>query len=165
MSEADLDDRLRRIRAVILDVDGVLTAGGLTFDSKGTEYKTFNVHDGYGLKSLQDKGVVVGVITGRESTIVSDRTQELNIHHVMQGSPEKGSALTTMLKGMGVQPAEALYIGDDVPDLPAMQLAGVAVAVANAVEVVREQADWVTARKGGEGAVREVCDRLCAILR
>ena len=164
-SESNLSERLRSVRAVILDVDGVLTDGSLLFDSNGIEYKTFNVHDGYGLKCLQDVGVKVGVITGRESTIVSTRTQELNIEHVMQGSSEKGSALTTMLERMGIQPEETLYIGDDEPDLPAMQLAGVAVAVANAVEAVRDQADWVTVRNGGEGAVREVCDRLCALRR
>ena len=159
-----LHDRLRRIRLVVLDVDGVLTDGQLTFDSNGTEYKSFNVHDGYGLRKLQKANVAIGIITGRESPIVATRARELDITHVLQGATDKGETLSNLLNELKLTAEQTLFVGDDEPDLPAMRLAGVSVAVANAVEVVKEHADWVTVRGGGEGAVREVCDRLYVAL-
>ena len=153
-------DRLRRIRLVVLDVDGVLTNGQLTFDSSGTEYKTFNVQDGYGLRKLQRVNVAIGIITGRSSPIVASRARELDIPHVVQGSTDKAESLSNLLRELQLSEEQTLFMGDDEPDLPAMRLAGLSVAVANAVEVVKEQADWVTNRSGGEGAVREVCDRI-----
>lgn len=155
-----MSDYLRRIRLVVLDVDGVLTNGQLTFDSNGTEYKTFNVQDGYGLRKLQQADVTIGIITGRDSSIVAARARELDIQHVVQGANNKAEALSKLLSELNLTAEQTLYMGDDEPDLPAMQMSGVSVAVANAVEVVREHADWVTTRCGGEGAVREVCDRL-----
>ncbi len=155
-----MSDCLRRVRLVVLDVDGVLTNGQLTFDSNGTEYKTFNVQDGYGLRKLQQADVMVGIITGRDSSIVAARARELDIQHVVQGANNKEVALSKLLSELNLTAEQTLYMGDDEPDLPAMQMSGVSVAVANAVEVVREHADWVTTRNGGEGAVREVCDRL-----
>ena len=155
-----MSDCLRRIRLVVLDVDGVLTNGQLTFDSNGTEYKTFNVQDGYGLRKLQQADVTIGIITGRDSSIVAARARELDIQHVVQGANNKADALSKLLSELNLTAEQTLYMGDDEPDLPAMRMSGVSVAVANAVEVVREHADWVTTRCGGEGAVREVCDRL-----
>ncbi|MCE2407681.1 MAG: HAD-IIIA family hydrolase [Pseudomonadales bacterium] len=155
-----MGDRLSLIRLVVLDVDGVLTNGQLTFDSNGTEYKTFNVQDGYGLRKLQHADVTIGIITGRDSSIVAARARELDIQHVVQGANNKAEALSVLLNELNLTAEQTLYMGDDEPDLPAMQMSGVSVAVANAVEVVRERADWVTTRNGGEGAVREVCDRL-----
>ena len=155
-----MGDRLSLIRLVVLDVDGVLTNGQLTFDSNGTEYKTFNVQDGYGLRKLQHADVTIGIITGRDSSIVAARARELDIQHVVQGANNKAEALSVLLNELHLTAEQTLYMGDDEPDLPAMQMSGVSVAVANAVEVVRERADWVTTRNGGEGAVREVCDRL-----
>ena len=155
-----MGDRLSLIRLVVLDVDGVLTNGQLTFDSNGTEYKTFNVQDGYGLRKLQQADVTIGIITGRDSSIVAARARELDIQHVVQGANNKAEALSVLLNELNLTAEQTLYMGDDEPDLPAMQMSGVSVAVANAVEVVRERADWVTTRNGGEGAVREVCDRL-----
>ena len=155
-----MGDRLSLIRLVVLDVDGVLTNGQLTFDSNGTEYKTFNVQDGYGLRKLQHADVTIGIITGRDSSIVAARARELDIQHVVQGANNKAEALSVLMNELNLTAEQTLYMGDDEPDLPAMQMSGVSVAVANAVEVVRERADWVTTRNGGEGAVREVCDRL-----
>lgn len=157
-------DRLRRIRLVALDVDGVLTNGQLTFDSHGTEYKTFNVLDGYGLRKLEQADVVIGIITGRDSPIVANRARELDITHVVQSATDKGEALSHLMSELRLTAEQTLFVGDDEPDLPAMRLAGVSVAVANAVDVVKQQADWVTVRNGGEGAVREVCDRLYVAL-
>ena len=155
-----LHDRLRRVRLVVLDVDGVLTNGQLTFDSSGTEYKTFNVHDGFGLRKLQRVNVAIGIITGRTSPIVASRARELDIVHVVQGSTDKATSFFNLVNELGLSADQTLFVGDDEPDLPAMRMAGLAVAVANAVEVVKLHADWVTERSGGEGAVREVCDRL-----
>ena len=163
-SRGSLYDRLCRIRLVALDVDGVLTNGDLTFDSSGTEYKTFNVHDGYGLRKLQQVNVTVGIITGRESPIVEARARELDITHVVQGAANKAESLSNLLSELDLAEEQSLFMGDDEPDLPAMHLAGISVAVANAVDVVKEHADWVTIRNGGEGAVREVCDRLFVAL-
>lgn len=159
-----LCDRLRRIRLVALDVDGVLTNGELTFDSNGAESKTFNVHDGYGLRKLQQADVTIGIITGRESSIVANRAHELGITHVLQGVTDKGEALSNLMSELKLFAEQTLFVGDDEPDLPAMHLAGVSVAVANAMDVVKQQADWVTVRNGGEGAIREVCDRLYVAL-
>lgn len=159
-SDKTLHDHLRRIRLVALDVDGVLTNGDLTFDANGVEYKTFNVHDGHGLRKLRQVNVTVGIITGRESPIVEARARELDIEHVVQGAENKAESLSILISELNLTSDQSLFVGDDEPDLPAMRLAGVSVAVANAVDVVKEHADWVTIRNGGEGAVREVCDRL-----
>ncbi|MCY4130297.1 MAG: HAD-IIIA family hydrolase [Gammaproteobacteria bacterium] len=164
VSSGSLDDRLGKIRLVVLDVDGVLTDGRLTFDSNGTEYKTFNVQDGYGLRKLQSMNVVIGIITGRDSPIVTNRASELDIRYVIQGATDKGETLSKLLNELSLSAEQSLFVGDDEPDLPAMRVAGITVAVANAVDVVKERADWVTVRNGGEGAVREVCDRLYVAL-
>ena len=164
-SEQTLEERLRKVRIVVVDVDGVLTDGRLTFNSKGIESKTFNVQDGYGLQKLQQQNVAIGIITGRESTMVQERARELGIRHVMQGRVDKGAALLRMLENLALTPEQTLYVGDDEPDIAAMKIAGVAVAVANAVATVKEMADWVTTRHGGDGAVREVCDKLHAAQR
>ena len=163
-SSETLHDRLCRIRLIALDVDGVLTNGDLTFDSSGTEYKTFNVHDGFGLRKLKQVQVTIGIITGRESPIVEARARELDITHVVQGAENKAEALSILLSELNLTADQSLFVGDDEPDLPAMHLAGISVAVANAVDVVKEHADWVTIRNGGDGAVREVCDRLFVAL-
>ncbi len=155
-----LHAKFRNARLLALDVDGVLTDGGLMFDSNGVEYKTFNVHDGYGVRRVQEAGILVAIVTGRESGIVARRAQELGIKHVVQSASDKGEALSALAEKLGIELGQVVYVGDDLPDLPAMRLAGIAVAVANAVETVRDEADIVTPQKGGEGAVREVCERL-----
>lgn len=163
MSVTDtLDDQLREIRLVALDVDGVLTDGRLLFDSSGIEYKSFNAQDGYGLKRLMDAGVGVAIITGRTSSIVSARAEELGIAYVVQGAIDKGECLSRLIAELGLNAEQSLFVGDDEPDLAAMRVAGIGVAVANAVDRVKDAADWVTRRKGGNAAVREVCERVLA---
>ncbi|MYD44109.1 MAG: HAD-IIIA family hydrolase [Gammaproteobacteria bacterium] len=157
-----LDKRLSGIEVLVLDVDGVLSDGRLTFDANGLEYKSFHVHDGYGLKKLQTAGIKLAIVTGRSSPIVTNRAKELAIKHVIQAADNKLAGFEEVLERVRVLPANAAYVGDDEPDLPAMRSAGVAIAVANAVGTVREQADWVTLRNGGEGAVREICERILA---
>jgi 3-deoxy-D-manno-octulosonate 8-phosphate phosphatase (KDO 8-P phosphatase) len=151
-------DSARRLRLLILDVDGVLTDGGLHFDNRGEEYKTFNSQDGHGIRMLLDAGIEVAVITGRESGIVRHRMNELGVRHLYQGNRDKLGAYSALLEKTGFTPQQVGYVGDDLPDLPIMRRVGFAVAVQNAHEFVRHNCDWVTTRPGGKGAVREVVD-------
>jgi 3-deoxy-D-manno-octulosonate 8-phosphate phosphatase (KDO 8-P phosphatase) len=148
------------IRLVLLDVDGVLTDGGLLISEDGTESKTFNIRDGHGIKMLQQTGIEVGIITGRTSDSVKHRAVDLNVKHVYQGREDKLSVLKELLTKLALQPTQAAFVGDDVVDLPAMLQVGLAVAVNDAHELVKEHAHWVTPSAGGHGAVREVCEML-----
>jgi 3-deoxy-D-manno-octulosonate 8-phosphate phosphatase (KDO 8-P phosphatase) len=148
----------RQVRLLILDVDGVLTDGGLQFDNRGEEYKTFNSLDGHGIRMLLDCGIEVAVITGRESKIVEHRMTDLGVRHLYQGSRNKLATFTALIQSIGVTPEQVAYVGDDLPDLPVLQRVGFAIAVANAHAFVRQHCDWVTRGSGGRGAVREVTD-------
>jgi 3-deoxy-D-manno-octulosonate 8-phosphate phosphatase (KDO 8-P phosphatase) len=151
-------DSARQVRLLILDVDGVLTDGGLQFDNRGEEYKTFNSLDGHGIRMLLDSGIEVAIITGRKSEIVRHRMNELGVRHVYQGNRDKLEAFAALLRDTGLEPEHVAYVGDDLPDLPIMQRVGFAVAVHNAHDFVRQHCDRVTKRSGGKGAVREVAD-------
>lgn len=153
---------LAAIRLLALDVDGVLTDGRLWYSESAGEIKAFHVHDGAGLKRLMRQGVTVALITARQSSIVTRRATELGIEHLYQGVTDKGHCLTDLLAKIKVKPAFSAFMGDDEADLPAFAVAGLRIAPANAVTGVREAADWCTQSRGGEGAVREVCDRLLA---
>lgn len=156
----DILARAEKIRLAVFDVDGTLTDGRLWYAEDGRETKVFHVHDGLGLKRLQAHGVVVAIITARISHAVALRAEELDIAHVYQGQSDKRACLLELLDALHLQPAQAAFVGDDLPDLAPMRLAGLAVAVANAHPWVSEQAHWQTGRRGGEGAAREVCDLL-----
>lgn len=151
-------DDARQVRLLIVDIDGVLTDGGLTFDNRGEEYKTFNSLDGHGIRMLLDCGIEVAVITGRNSDIVNHRMGELGVKHIYQGHRDKLMAFEKLLQATGFEPAQVAYVGDDLPDLPIMQRVGLAIAVNNAHNFVKQHCDWVTEATGGNGAVREVCD-------
>lgn len=153
-------EKAAAIRLAVFDVDGVLTDGRLILGSDGGEHKSFHVHDGLGLVLLQRAGIKVGVISARSSNIVAERMASLGIKFVYQGQENKRDTLAGLMADLGVQPAQTMFVGDDLVDLPAMQAAGLAVAVANAHPFVRGHADWVTTRRGGEGAVREACEML-----
>ncbi|OOG42653.1 HAD hydrolase family protein [Rhodanobacter sp. C05] len=155
---ADLLDRAAKVRLAVFDVDGTLTDGRLWYSEDGHEAKLFHVHDGLGLKQLQTNGVQVALITARISQPVALRAQELDIAHVYQGQGDKRSCLLELLDALHLTPEQAAFIGDDLPDLPPMRIAGLAVAVANAHPWVAEQAHWQTSKSGGMGAAREVCD-------
>ena len=150
--------RAAKIRVAVFDVDGTLTDGRLWLGEDGRETKVFHVHDGLGLKRLQDSGVVVAIISARISHAVALRAEDLGIMHVYQAQNDKGACLLELLTALDLIPEQAAFIGDDLPDLPPMRLAGLAVAVANAHPVVSEQAHWTTSKSGGLGAAREVCD-------
>jgi len=157
---SDILARAAKIRLAAFDVDGTLTDGRLHYSEDGRETKVFHVHDGLGLKQLQRHGVQVAIITARISHPVALRAEELDIAHVYQGQRDKRACLLELLDALKLAPEQAAFIGDDLPDLPPMRLAGLAVAVANAHPWVAEAAHWQTSREGGMGAAREVCDLL-----
>jgi 3-deoxy-D-manno-octulosonate 8-phosphate phosphatase (KDO 8-P phosphatase) len=155
---ADLLARAARIRLAVFDVDGTLTDGRLWYSEDGHETKVFHVHDGLGLKQLQANGVQVAIISARISHPVALRAEELDIAHVYQGQNDKRACLLELLDALKLQPDQVAFVGDDLPDLPPMHIAGLAVAVGNAHAWVAEQAHWQTSHNGGMGAAREVCD-------
>lgn len=153
-------ERARRIRLLVLDVDGVLTDGRLYFSSSGEELKVFHVRDGAGLVAVQRAGIMVAIISGRSSPGVERRTAELGIRLVRQGATDKAHELEALSARVGTAREEIACVGDDTPDLPMLRRAGLAIAVADAHPEVIEAADWVTKAPGGRGAVREACDLL-----
>lgn len=154
----DILERARSVRLVIFDVDGVLTDGGIFIASDGSEHKIFNSRDGHGMKMLQESGVIVGVISGRSSPAVKHRMAGLGIEHLYQGQQNKLPAFQSLLASLGMRPEQVACVGDDVVDLPMMRRCGLAVAVGDAHDLVKEHAHWVTAQAGGRGAAREVCE-------
>jgi len=159
---ADIRERAARVKLALFDVDGVLTDGRLSYTDDGREIKTFHVHDGLGLKRLMANGIEVGIITARMSHMVTERTAELGIAHVYQGQDDKLACYEQLIHALGLAPEQTSYCGDDLPDLRVMNRVGLAIAVANAHGWVRERAHWRTQQRGGDGAVREVCDLLIA---
>jgi 3-deoxy-D-manno-octulosonate 8-phosphate phosphatase (KDO 8-P phosphatase) len=157
---ADVLARAARIRLAAFDVDGTLTDGRLWYGEDGRETKVFHVHDGLGLKRLQAHGIEVAIITARISHPVALRAEELDIRHVYQGQGDKRACLRELLEALNLTADQAAFVGDDLPDLPAMSVAGLSIAVANAHPWVAEQAHWQTRLQGGYGAAREVCDLL-----
>jgi 3-deoxy-D-manno-octulosonate 8-phosphate phosphatase (KDO 8-P phosphatase) len=153
---------LRRVRLLVLDVDGVLTDGRLFYGPKGELLKAFHVRDGYGIKHVAEAGITVAIISGRKSAAVARRARELGIRHVAQGASDKLAALRKMVKARGLALEECVCVGDDTPDAPILAAAGVGVAVADGHQDALDAADLVTTRPGGHGAVREVCDWLMA---
>ena len=159
MSES-LDARAAKIKLLLLDVDGVLTDGRVTYTANGDEIKRFHVRDGSGLKIWRDLGLSVAVISGRSSPAVARRMAELGVTLVWQGRSVKTTALTELLAHTGLTTDSVCAMGDDLPDLRIMTLCGLSVAVADACSEVREQADFTTTVQGGEGAVRETIEWL-----
>lgn len=160
LQDPQLTARLRQIRLLALDVDGVLTDGQLYFQADGTEIKAFNVQDGHGLKLLKRADLQVALITGRESTMVSHRAAALGIQHVFQGVEKKLPVLRELAKRLGLELEQVAYCGDDMPDIGAIRRAGIGISVPNAPTYIQKHADWVTERGGGQGAAREIADTL-----
>jgi len=147
------------VRLAIFDVDGVLTDGKLFFGPKGEVLKVFNILDGHGLKMLQKAGVATAILSGRKSAAVAHRAEELGIAHVIQGTgDDKVPEFERLAAKAGVDPSHCSFMGDDIQDLAVMKRCGFAVAVANAMDSVKQAAHYVTRASGGNGAVREFCD-------
>ena len=153
---------LAALRAVVCDVDGVLTDGKLTYGADGEATKTFHVRDGHGIRALIAGGVQVALITARGGDAVRRRASDLGITHVLTGRSDKGVALTELAASLGVPVDAMAYVGDDVIDVPALQRAGLGIAPADAHASARAVAGWVTRARGGRGAVREVADAILA---
>jgi len=155
-----VEQRCQAIELVLSDVDGVLTGGGIIFDNQGIESKQFHVRDGLGIKLWQRAGYKFGLITGRSSHIVKIRAAELGVDVLRQTAEEKLSAALDVMRELGFAPEQTCYIGDDLPDLPAMRGVALGVAVADASPEVRAAAHLVTVARGGEGAVREAIETI-----
>jgi 3-deoxy-D-manno-octulosonate 8-phosphate phosphatase (KDO 8-P phosphatase) len=155
-----LDERCQPIELILSDVDGVLTDGAIVLDSQGIETKRFCTRDGMGVRLWRKAGYRFGLISLRSSQIVKLRADELGIEIVRQGSGAKLAALQEILDELGLTPEQTCYVGDDLPDLPAVRAVGLGVAVANACGELRRAADHVTVAEGGSGAVREVVEEL-----
>jgi len=149
-----------RIKLVALDVDGVMTDGTIYFSAEGDELKAFNILDGLGLKQIMAAGISVAVITGRSSPLTEKRMSDLGISQLMQGREDKKVALQELVSTLDILPEVIAYMGDDLPDLPAIRYAGLGVTVPNGYWLVQEHADHCTRAAGGRGAVRELCDLL-----
>ncbi len=150
--------KAKLIKLAIFDVDGVLTDGKLIYGHNGHEYKAFHVQDGLGMKLLQSSGVAVAIITAKTSGIVTERMKDLKIEHVYQGYEDKLPAYETLKNKLQLTDTEIAYVGDDLPDLSVMRRVGLSITVANAPQLIQQSADWVTKKKGGKGAVREICE-------
>jgi 3-deoxy-D-manno-octulosonate 8-phosphate phosphatase (KDO 8-P phosphatase) len=156
----DLVERMRRLKLMIFDVDGVLTDGTLYFSETGAELKAFNVRDGHGIKMLKESGVEIAILSARRSRAVDARAAELGLTLVEQGAGDKAKAFEVLIARVRV-PAEAVgYMGDDLVDLPVLTRCGLAVSVPDAPELVRARVHHVTRAPGGRGAVREICEAI-----
>ncbi len=153
-------ERARPVKLLLLDVDGVLTTGALSYDHAGREIKTFNSKDGFGMNLLRRAGVEIGLITARSSEALLKRATELKIPHVYQGKRRKIEVFNELLAQLGLTPGEVAYMGDDWLDLPLLSRVGLSAAPADAVTEVRAVVHYTTRQPGGKGAVRELCDLL-----
>ena len=155
-----LADRARRIRLLLLDVDGVLTDGKILIHHDGTESKQFDIRDGTGIVLAQKAGIRVGLLSARQSAATSERATQLRVTLVRQGALDKLATYEEIRRELGLEDAEVAFMGDDLLDLQVLARVGFSAAPADGVPVVRDAVDWVSARRGGDGAVRELTEVL-----
>ncbi len=153
-----VDERAKKIRLLMLDVDGVMTNGKIIINSNGIETKIFDVRDGHGIKMLMREGIDVIIITGRESEIVNMRAKELGIREVYQKVLKKIDKYEEILREKNLKDEDVCYIGDDLVDLPILRRVGFAIAVADSIDDIKRYVHYITKRRGGDGAVREVTE-------
>ena len=154
----NLSEKCKSIRLILTDVDGVLTDGSVFLDNHGNEFKRFHIRDGQGIRLWQQAEGRWGIVTGRSSQAVKQRAAELDIDIVRQGVGEKLPVVRSICEELQLEFTEVCYIGDDLPDWPVIKEVGLGVAVADAAEELRQDADYVTSQKGGTGAVRELVE-------
>jgi YrbI family 3-deoxy-D-manno-octulosonate 8-phosphate phosphatase len=157
-----LAQRARKVRLLCVDVDGVLTDAGMYYGPDGEVLKKFNTRDGMGLARVRDVGVAVAIISGEDSAIVHARAAKLKIDDVFCDATNKRAAIDELCDRHKIELDEVAFIGDDLNDLSALECVGLACAVSDAAEPVKAIAHYVTQRRGGDGAVREVCELLIA---
>ena len=155
---SDLINKARQIKLLALDVDGVMTNGVIYYGTNGPHIKGFHIHDGMGIKLLQKTGVNVAIITSKQSEAVAERANELNITHVYMGRENKVPAYEDLKHKLQLTDEQVAYMGDDLPDLPLLRRAGLAITVPNASPTLIQHIDLITVKQAGNGAVREVCD-------
>lgn len=155
-----IDTRLKQIALILLDVDGVLTAGQVIYSDSGQETKEFHVRDGLGIRMLMEAGLSVGIVTGRRSMALVHRCRNLGIDLLKDGIRDKAAALEEILKETGVAASATAFVGDDLPDLPIMRRVGAPIAVGDAHDLVKQAAIMTTRARGGCGAVREISERI-----
>ena len=160
MTPAAFNKAAKKIKLLVFDVDGVLTDGGLYYGHEGEAFKRFNVKDGHALVMARLTGLPSAVLTARTSKIVAIRGEELKLAAILQGQKYKAPGLQTLCASLGFKPADCAYMGDDTNDLPPMELAGLSACPADAAIEVRQQADFVSKRPGGLGAVRDFVERV-----
>jgi 3-deoxy-D-manno-octulosonate 8-phosphate phosphatase (KDO 8-P phosphatase) len=154
----ELKKRCQTIELLIADVDGVLTDGVIAVDGQGCEVKRFHVRDGLGYTLWHRAGKLAAILSGRRAAAVDYRAAELKISHVLQGHEQKAAPFRTLIEQLSLSPQQVSYMGDDLPDLPALRMAGVAACPADAVDEVRDQVHWVAQARGGRGAIRELVE-------
>ena len=163
MQKKNITTKLKKIRLVLLDVDGVLTDGRIIIGNVGlaiTETKFFDSHDGFGIRRAIESGLRVGILTGRRSELVEARARELGITDIYQGIEDKMKAYADMKDFTKLRDDEICYVGDDIPDLPLLETVGFSAASSDAVAEVRSEVDFITDHAGGRGAVREILDMI-----
>lgn len=160
MPKPSPQSRLKKLKALLLDVDGVLTDAKMWYAGDGKWVRRFSLRDGYGIRKLVDNGFIVGIITASNSEDIRLRAEQLKITHFYQGSLDKVSQFEDFLKRTGLKENEIAYVGDDEPDVPVMKRIGFAVTVPGGIKACRKVAHYITKLEGGDGAVREVCDMI-----
>ncbi|OUV03241.1 MAG: hypothetical protein CBC42_01935 [Betaproteobacteria bacterium TMED82] len=159
MNDIDkIKEKIKLLKWMFFDVDGVMTDGSLTYDSTGECVKIFSVIDGQGVKNILKIGINVGLISGRDSPATRKRAEELGIRTLMLGVEDKFKSFNKWKRESQIDEKNCGHMGDDLPDLKLLQMVNLAVAVPDAVPEVKESADYITVKKGGKGAVRELCD-------
>ncbi len=150
--------KAKQVKLLLLDVDGVLTDGSISYTDEGIEIKTFNVRDGFGMNLLRKAGVEIGLITARSSNALKRRVQDLKLTHVYQGKRKKVEVFEQIIAELGLAPGQVAYMGDDWLDLALLKRVGFSATVADGAPEVKDVVDYVAKRSGGQGAVREVCE-------
>ncbi len=155
--------KLKSVKLLMLDVDGVLTDGKIIYNDRGEEIKAFNVRDGHGLKLLMRAGIEIALITGRKSKVVLHRARDLGIKKVYQRVTNKIEIYEKILKGKKLKDIHVGFVGDDLVDIPVLKRVGFSAAVGDAIPEVKKVVDYVASKRGGEGAVREICELLLKV--
>lgn len=162
--ETELKSILSKVKLLALDVDGVLTDGGLYFTDSGEEFKRFNVKDGLGIKLVMQRGIEVAIITVSAANAVRHRAKTLGIEHLYLGREDKLTAMNELCDRLNLSLAEVAYVGDDLTDLPVLKAVGCPLTVADAIPQNQEASIYITEKLGGQGAVREICELLLSCL-
>lgn len=155
-----MEDKLKKIKFLVMDVDGTMTDAGVYYSRSGEELKRFSIRDGMGIELLRLGGIDVGIITSEVSQIVTSRAAKLKINHVVLGSHNKRASITELSSGLGLALEEMAFIGDDVNDLPAMEICGVSACPSDSADEVMKTADIKLTKSGGNGAIREFAERI-----